>query len=207
MNTPFERPKTHGAPARPVCAAGVAFAAIEANAEAARKAADAQRIDVTPKGELAIDGTTVTAALRLALVDGRALLEDDTYAFDCEAWHDGSREGVCVVGAAGAVMARRFKVSGMHMHAKHFAFEWERVFNIVEKVRTGDFRGAYTTMYPHACEDEIEYFCETVETELGDAHENPHATFKGREAYRAFLDHFERAILPAIALAEAETRG
>ena len=192
---------------RNVCAAGVALQQIWAEGERARTEAHAKRMDIAPKGPRTEAPSSIAAAVRMSIADGRALLETGGYAFDFEAGHRGAGEGAAIVGAAGAVMAERFDICGNDVCAEHFPRAWERAFGVIEAVRTGAFYGAYVAMYPMMDEEEAMHFSDTLDDALGEALGNPHAKFKTARAYRAFLDHLERVTLPALECVETATRG
>ena len=184
---------------------------------AQQRKSHAQGMKAAPEDAPGEPPASIAAALRASIADGRVLLRTPGYAFNHKAGHRDQGEGGCVVGAAGASMARRFELSGKTVRAKDFAPEWERVFNTIEAIRTSNYWDAYAMMHGPEWDDESEDFYHFVADELGVEgmttlssgfeSDNPFSEFDDHDSYRAYLDHLERVILPAIVHAEDDVRG
>ena len=105
--------------------------------------------DVTRKRPGIAAPTTVSGAVRLAIDDGRALLEgEDRYVFHYSRWHEAHTPDTCSVCAAGAVMARQFDIEGKTMLAYDFDEAWNRVLWTIDAVREQNFALAFGAMVP-----------------------------------------------------------
>ena len=162
--------------------------------------------DVTRKRPGIAAPTTVSGAVRLAIDDGRALLEgEDRYVFHYSRWHEAHTPDTCSVCAAGAVMARQFGIEGKTMLAYDFDEAWNRVLWTIDAVREQNFALAFGAMVPggHRTGD-ANAFANAVWDALKTHDGDPHSKFRDGVAYAKFLDHLEVATLPAIEHAEAE---
>ena len=150
--------------------------------------------------------TTVSGAVRLAIIDGRALLaEGDRYTFHHGAWHNGSyAHSMCAICAAGAVMARRFGVWGKTVSPSDFGPAWERVLRCIDAVRETEFGRAWMEIASgDSASREADWFKEEVVTRLCNELDDTLGTFVNNDEYAEFLHDLETAVLPAIERAEA----
>ena len=145
--------------------------------------------------------TTVSGAMRLAIADGRALLEDaGRYLFYYGTWYSNT-DGICVVCAAGAVMARHFNVGGETVVPSDFDDAWARVLGCIDAVREEQFGRAYEMMTPGVLDAHM--FADEVNAALADDPACANGEFTDNVAYAKFLDRLETAVLPAIEDAES----
>ena len=165
-------------------------------------------VTVTPKTPGTTAPKTVSGAVRLAIADGRTLLEtDDRYAFDHAEWYTTDDSAVCAVCAAGAVMARRFDIVGRWARPRDFDEGWRRTLEAINAVRDECFESAWERMVPGpgAERDGALFADEVIDAlEAGGHGADPDAQFATNEAYARFLDRLESTTLPAIEHAEAE---
>ena len=162
-------------------------------------------VGVTPKHPALTAPTTVSGAVRLAIEDGRALLETEGYDFDADVWHAINRNGTCSVCAAGAVMARHFDLGRKAVLPYDFDASWNRALQAINAVREECFEQAYAEMAPGPYErEDAGVFADAVWAKLDEHGCDLHATFKGARGFARFLDRLESVTLPAIEHAQAE---
>ena len=206
MNEPLKRAPSGVGPH--VCATGVTFEKHPPRADATHdaRARDARAWPKVVAGEAP---ASIASAILLGCYDGKVLVDQDDYAFNSAVAYNDAGDGRTVVGAAGAIMARRFgfDIAGENKRAEDFAPEWERVFNAIEAVRTGAFRDAYVAMYTTAAEDEAAAFSDALEDALHEESAIARRDFDSRAGYRAFLDDFECTIHRAVVRIERACRG
>ena len=94
---------------------------------------------------------TLAAALKVAIADGRTLLDapHGQYVFKADRWHDGSDpEAPCAICAAGAVMARTLGASPDEEVAPHrFDGDWGWALCTIDAMRRARWASAFAMMH------------------------------------------------------------
>ena len=157
---------------------------------------------------------TLGRCLRLAIGDGRALLEagGETYLFNASGWHNAfPKFGKCAVCAAGVVMARTLGANARcDATPAHFGPAWRESLRAIDALRRGAWDHAFVLMHGETWEERQGEFAVRMHNTLarsnarleGRWREAQH--FKGEGAYRAFLDLAEQHIAPALEQCEGE---
>ena len=156
--------------------------------------------------------TTLAGALALAIADGRAMLarSDETYRFRALQWHTPQHTSadampVCLVCAAGAVMAGTLKVAPKDLvYPGMFDTPWENTLEAIDALRAGAWHVAWNEMHPRTrLEQRGAEFARCVDARLSETGVSRPtvvdlADFAGAEQYARWLDWVEHALAPII---------
>ena len=166
-----------------------------------------QSPDTTPTAP-----ATLAEALRIAIADGRAVLEGygERYAFDALYWHKGAA-GVlkCKICAAGAVMVHRLNVEEHEIRdPTDFkpAGEWEKALRAIDALRARRWAEAWRRMHGTRPLRFFERMSAALHGETPGTRTRLDAVgeFKTAGGFREFLDVAEALVLPILERCERE---